>query len=51
LAVAGVGTAYLRLDDQTLALAGERSILANLPNVSAARLTVTILMAVPSPIG
>jgi hypothetical protein len=51
LTVAGVGTAYMRLDDQPLGPANERSILANLPNVSAARLTVTILMAVPSPIG
>lgn len=51
LTLDGLGTAYLRLADQPLALAADRSVLASVPNVSACSVAVTILMAVPSPIG
>ncbi|GBF56437.1 hypothetical protein PbB2_00093 [Candidatus Phycosocius bacilliformis] len=51
LAIPGVGTTYIRMADQPLALAADRSILASIPNVSACSVAVTILMAVPSPIG
>jgi hypothetical protein len=47
----GIGFSYLRLADDAVSEAGEQSILAALPNVTAASVEVIIYMAVPSELG
>jgi hypothetical protein len=49
--VEGVGNSYLRLADDAVSEVGEQSILAALPNVTAAGVEVIIYMAVPSELG
>eukprot|EP01038_Epipyxis_sp_PR26KG_P016839 gene16839-23065_t len=44
LTLDGLGTAYLRLADQPLALAADRSVLASVPNVSACSVAPNRLM-------
>jgi hypothetical protein len=51
ITVEGVGNSYLRLADDAVSEVGEQSILAALPNVTAAGVEVIIYMAVPSELG
>jgi hypothetical protein len=51
ITVEGVGLSYLRLADEAVSEVGEQSILAALPNVTAASVEVIIYMAVPSELG
>lgn len=51
ITIEGIGYSYLRLADDAVSEVGEQSILAALPNVTAASVEVIIYMAVPSELG